>query len=270
MKAIFWRTIKERRIILLIYCLGIIGFLWMYIGMFPSFADKKEEFNQLMQYYPADLMKAFGVQEVGAIFSSIENFLAMEQFSIIWPIIVIAFVVSIGGASIAGEIEMGTVETLLSLPVSRIKIFFAKYLGGLVLTTVFTAVSIFAVIPLAAAYNVEYQASHYVTTFVISLLFAWAIMSIAFFFSVIFNSKGKAYFIPVGILILMYVFKIISSLKDDLKDLQYSSFFYYFDANKSLVDNKIDSWSYLVFGGVIIVFTIVAVLWFSKWDIAVS
>jgi ABC-type transport system involved in multi-copper enzyme maturation permease subunit len=156
------------------------------------------------------------------------------------------------------------------LPVSRIKIFFAKYLGGLALTAVFTALSVFAVIPLAAAYHVDYQASHYVTTFVIGLLFAWAIMSIAFFFSVVFNSKGKAYFIPVGILIVMYVFKIISSLKDNFKDLQYTSFFYYFDANKSLIDNKIDHWSYLVFGGVIIVFTIIAVIWFSKRDIAVS
>ncbi|TSC92345.1 MAG: hypothetical protein CEN92_13, partial [Candidatus Berkelbacteria bacterium Licking1014_96] len=78
------------------------------------------------------------------------------------------------------------------------------------------------------------------------------------------------YFIPVGILILMYVLKIISSLKENLKDLQYSSFFYYFDANKSLIDNKIDNWSYLIFGGVIIVFTIIAVLWFRKRDIAVS
>ena len=244
--------------------------MWMYIGMFPSFADKKEEFNQLMQYYPADLMKAFGIQEVGAIFSSIENFLAMEQFGIVWPIVVIAFVVSIGGSSIAGEIEAGTIETLLELPVSRVKIFFAKYLGGLVLTAIFTAVSIFAAIPLAAAYKVDYQTSHYVTMFVVGMLFAWAIMSIAFFFSVVFNSKGKAYFIPVGILILMYVLKIISSLKESLKDLQYTSFFYYYDANKALIDNAIDKWSYLVFGGVIIVFTIIAVIWFSKRDVAVS
>ncbi len=270
MKAIFWRTIKDKRIILLIYCLGIVGFLWMYVGMFPSFADKKEEVNQLMQYYPKDLMQAFGVTEITQIFSTLENFLAMEQFSIVWPIVAIAFVVSIGGASIAGEIEAGTIETLLELPVSRIKIFFAKYLAALVMIIVFTAVSIFAAIPLAAAYHVDYQTSHYLTTFIIGLLFAWAIMTLAFFFSVIFNSKGKAYFIPVGILILMYVLKIISSLKDNLKDLQYTSFFYYFDVNKSLIDNKIDSWSYLIFGGVIIVFTIIAVLWFKKRDIAVS
>jgi len=270
MKAIFWRTIKDRRIVLLIYCLGIVGFLWMYVGMFPSFADKKEQFNQLMQYYPKEMMQAFGITEITQIFSSLENFLAMEQFNIVWPIVVIAFAVSIGGASIAGEIEGGTIETLLELPVSRIKIFFAKYLAGLVLLAIFTAVSVFAVIPLAAAYHVDYQASHYVTTSVIGLLFAWAIMTLAFFFSVVFNSKGKAYFIPVGILIAMYVLKILASLKDSLKDLQYTSFFYYFDANKSLIDNKIDNWSYLIFGGVIVVFTIIAVLWFSKRDITVS
>lgn len=97
MSAIFFRTIKDRRIMLLIYCLGVVGFLWMYVGLFPSFADKKEEFNQLMQYYPADFMKAFGITEAAQIFSTLENFLAMEQFGIIWPIIVVALAVTLGG-----------------------------------------------------------------------------------------------------------------------------------------------------------------------------
>lgn len=264
------RTIKDRRIMLLIYCVAVIVFLWMYIGLFPSFADKREEFNQLMEYYPKEFMDAFGIEDTGSIFSTIENFLAMEQFNFIWPILAIAFAVTIGGASIAGEIESGTIEIILSQPVSRIKIFFAKYLAGLLLVAFFTALSVFTAIPLAMAYNIDYQASHYLTMFVIALLFAWAIMSIAFFFSVIFNSKGKAYFIPVGILIVMYVLKIISSLKDSLKDFQYASFFYYFDANKSLIDNTIDGWSYLVFGGAIVIFTIAAVIWFNKRDIAIS
>jgi len=255
---------------LLIYCIGTIVFLWMYVGLFPSFADKREQFNQMMEYYPKEFMDAFGIQDTGSIFSTIENFLAMEQFNFIWPILVIALTVSIGGASIAGEIEAGTIETLLELPISRIKIFLAKYLAGLAIIAFFTAVSVFAAIPLAAAYNIDYQASHYLTTFIVAMLFAWSIMSIAFFFSVIFNSKGKAYFIPVGILIVMYVLKIIASLKGNLKDLQYFSFFYYFDANKSLIENTIDNWSYIVFGGVIIVLTIVAAIWFSKRDIAVS
>ncbi|MCX6811361.1 MAG: ABC transporter permease subunit [Candidatus Berkelbacteria bacterium] len=269
MKAIFWRTIKDRRVTIIAYSLGMIAFLWIYIAMFPSFAGRAEEFNKLLAAYPKQFLDAFGITTADQFFSSLENFLGKE-YGFIWPVAAIALSVTLGGSAIAGEIEEGTIETLLQLPTSRAKIFFAKYLAGLVLILIFTILTIFTAIPLALAYHVKYQAVSYLTFAVTGFLFAWAIYSISYFFSVIFNSKGKSYFIPVGILMVMYVIKIVSSLKENLKNLQYYSFFYYIDVDRALSKHEILLSTYFVFGAVILIFTFAAVIWFSKRDIAVS
>lgn len=270
MFSIAWRTIKDRKVSLIIYCLAGLLFLWMYIGLFPTFADKAGEFDKLLEVYPPELMEAFGISEETQIFGSIENFLATEQYSFVWPIMVIALAVAIAGSSISGEIEAGTIETLLAQPISRVKIFFGKYFAGVFNLAVFSIVSTLGAIPLIAAYNIDYQTKGYFMILLLGFLFGLAVMSITFLFSVIFSSKGKAYFVPVGVLILMYVLKIVASLKESLEDLKYFSFFHYFDSFKAISQSQIDNLAYWVFGGVVIVFTITAVIWFSKRDIAIS
>lgn len=269
MKAIFWRTIKDRRMALIIYCLGIIAFTWMYIALYPYSASKAEEFGKLMAVYPKQFLDAFGITSADQFFLTLENFLGKE-FGFIWPVLTVALAITFGGGAIAGETEEGTIETLLELPVSRAKIFFGKYLAGLSMILIFTLLSAYSTIPIAAAYHIKYHVISYSTFAVTGFLFAWAVYSIAFFFSAVFNLKGRAYSIPLGIIIVMYVLKIVSGLKENLKNLQYSSIFYYFDIDRALSQHEIFVSTYLVFGAIIIIFTLAGVIWFSKRDIAVS
>ena len=267
MKTIFWRTILDRKISLLAYCFGAILFLWIYVGMFPGIQSQSANMMKLLESYPQAMLKAFNIESLD--FTHLENFVAMEHFSFVWPIMAIFLLVSLGGSSIAGEIERGTIEVLLSQPISRVKIFFGKYLAGIFTLTVFTFVSVFAVVPLAAAYHVEYQLQNFVTVTLLSLLFSWAIMSISFLFSAIFSDKGKAYFLTGGILVLMYVLNIVASLKESLINLKYLSFFYYFNTSKALIHHQIDIWAYVVFLGFAIIATILALFIFKKRDVAV-
>lgn len=267
MWTIFWRIIKDRKISLVVYCLSGILLLWMYIALFPSIQTQAASFNELMKNYPEALMKAFGLEEIS--FTNVENFLAMEQFSIIWPIIVIFLVISLAGAAIAGEVEKGTAEIILSKPVSRLKIFFGKYLAGVFTILVFIICSIFAAAPLAELHNIDYVFKNYVTLAIVSFFFGLAIFSLAMLFSAIFSEKSKAYMTTGGILIVMYVLNIVASLKDSLKDLKYLSFFYYYDPDQALIKNIINETGVLVFVITAVVCTIVAAIWFKKRDIAV-
>ena len=67
----------------------------------------------------------------------------------------------------------------------------------------------------------------------------------------------------------MYVLNIIAAIRESLADLKYASFFYYFNPSLALIYNKIDDYSYVVFLSVIVVFTILGAIIFSKRDIAV-
>jgi len=48
--------------------------------------------------------------DMQSFLASIEGFLAAENYSIMWPIILIILTLSLGASAIAGEIEEGTME----------------------------------------------------------------------------------------------------------------------------------------------------------------
>lgn len=267
MAAIFFRMIKDKKVMVIVYCLASIGFMWMYIGMFPSMQGQAQQFEEVMKNYPQEIMKAMNIEELS--FDTIEKFLAMEDFSIIWPLMAIFMMCSFAGGALAGEIEKGTAEIILSKAISRTKIFFGKYLAGIFLLAVFTAVSVFMVAPLCAIHNIDYNLINFVKMAVIAYLFGIAVFSIAFMFSAMFSERSKPYMFTGGILLLMYVFNIISNLKDSLKNFKYLSFFHFYNQNQPLIHNNLEMNSVYVFVGVTIICTIVGLIYFHKRDIAV-
>ncbi|MBU1118814.1 ABC transporter permease [Patescibacteria group bacterium] len=267
MFTIIWRTILDRKVSVIAYSLAGILFMWMFVGLYPSIKENTAEFDELLKAYPQELIKAFGIEELS--FDTLERFLAVEQYSITWPLMAVFMVVSFAGMALAREIEKGTAEILLSRPVSRLTIFFSKYIAGIKAFAIFTIVSIFSVVPLAEMYNIDYSLENQAKTALLGFLFGLAIFSFSYMLSAMFSERSKAYMISGGVLILMYVLKIMSSLEDNLENLKYASFFHYFDANKTLIYGEIDTTSVLVFLGVTVVCTVIGAIWFNKRDIAI-
>lgn len=264
--AIFWRIMKDRRVLLVVYTFFGVAVLLMYIALFPSFSKQTASLEQVMKSYPESFMKAFNFDIKS--FNTIEGYLSTEQFSFMWPLLVILMSIGFASTCFAAEIEKGTIEILLSQPVSRLKIFISRYLAGLTNILIFTFMSIYAVIPLCRAFNIPYNSENIFKLILLALLFAWAIYSIGIMASAIVSDRGKVYFISGVTLVIMYVLNIVSSIKDQLADFKYLSFFYYFNASKALVRGDIDQWSYLVFGSVIIFCTIFGAIYFIKRDAA--
>lgn len=262
-----WRTIKDRKITIIVYCLATIGFLWMYVALFPAFRDQSAAFNEMIKNYPQDFMKAFGIETVD--FNSLESYLAMEQFGIVWPLMAAFLVVSMGGIMLAGEIEKGTAEILLSRPISRQQLYWSRYFVGVVVLAIFVLCSTMLTIPMAKIYDINYILHNYWTLSVACFLFGWAIFSIAFMLSAVFSERSRVYMLCGGLLVGMYVIKIISALKESLENLKYFSFFYYYDANRALVENIVNGKSFVVFVSVAVVCTVIGMLVFRKRDVAV-
>lgn len=268
MFTLITQTIKKKRNTLLVYVLISIALTWMFTALYPDMAKEADKLNIVFEHYPEKFVKAFDV-DMQSFLASLEGFLAAENYSIMWPIILIILVLSLGASSIAGEIEEGTIEILLSQPVSRLKIFFGKYIAGLVVSLSFVWFSIFAVVPLAVLYNIDYQLKNYFTIAILGSLLAIAIFSMSMMFSAAFSTKGKVASLPAGILIFMYAANIIANFKESLQDLRLLSFFHYFDHNKALLYGNINKSAIFVFLGVSIICTLIGALWFEKRDIAV-
>jgi len=222
----------------------------------------------MVQNYPEGLLKAFNV-DMTAFSTSFNAFLAAENFSFMWPILAIMIGIGYGSASIAGEIEKGTIEIMLAMPVSRLKIFFSKYLAGIFGITIFTVLSITSIYLLATAFSVESSLGGVLAMTALGLLFAGAIFSLTMLFSTLFSEKGKASMSVLGIILPMYALNLVASLQENLNGLKYLSFFYYFDANNALLNNTITGTTLIIFGLTIIGTTITAAVRFMKRDVAI-
>src|SRR3989339_395682 len=265
MLALFWRSLRDRKNSIIIYTVVSVGLILMYAALFPTVKSQADQMQTLLKAYPKSFMKAFNMDN--AFFSNYESYMSTEEFSLMWPILLFCMVIAWGGSAIAGEIDKGTMKFLLSQPISRTKIFFAKYIAGLKALGIYTVLTVASCPLFGALLGFDVKLENYFKLVVVGILLGWAVFSISIFFSAIFSDKGKPYFITAGILILMYAANIASSLKESISDLKYISFFYYYNPAQTLAHGKIDDLTFWVFIGLSIIFSSLAVLIFNRRDV---
>jgi ABC-2 type transport system permease protein len=270
MKTIFWRTLQDKKFQLLIIIAAAISFLEMYIALFPALQKQASSMTKLLENYPDSFLKAFNIDKASLTFERVGQYLAMEQFSFVWPILVIVLAIGFANYAFAQEKERGTFELTLSQPISRTKIFISKYFSGFVGIVIFGLISLLVVFPLTKLHGISINSKGVFVLLGLSILFSLAVYGLAFLASVIFSEKSKATFLVGGVLILMYVLNVVANLKDSFQIIRYFSFFYYYNPTQAIDKSHILNGAVLVFILTIVVTFIIGLLWFNKQDIANS
>ena len=243
------------------------AFMWMYVAMFPSIAKQAEAFTAVFENFPPAVFEIFGIEDLNM--STLENFLSVEHFSLVLPIMLIFLLISVAGRSIAGEIEMGTIELLIGRPVSRLKLFLSRYISGVGILAVFTIISVFSIIPLGTLHGVTFEIKSFATAGLILSLFGWAVFSMAMMFSSLFSEKSKVNMACGGVLLGMYVLNVAALMNESLDGLRYLSFFHYYAYSDALTKQSLYGTGCLVFILTSVTFTAAGLLWFRRRDIAV-
>jgi ABC-2 type transport system permease protein len=269
MVTLIIKTIQKNLITLLIYTIISAAFMWMYVAMWPSFSKESDRFLELVDAYPEGLMNALNIN-FRDMFGSLEGFIAGEHFSIVWPIILIILVLAYASAAIAGEVEKGTIELLLAQPISRLKIFFAKYFSGLAIIAAFILLSNFSVVPFSFLHNVDFRLQNYLAISILGFLFAFAIYGICIMLSSLFSSKGRPMALTGGLLIIMYALNVFAGFRESIENIKYASFFHYYDFAAAAIYNQIDTLNIAVFLVVGIITTVIGAYIFLKRDIATT
>jgi ABC-2 type transport system permease protein len=264
----FIKTIKEKYIYTLIMCIVVFLTLLMYVSLFPAISSKAIEFEKLMAQFPKELWEVFGVQNGVVSMSTLEKYLSVEMFSLLWPILAIVMFVNFGIGAVAAEVENGTIELLLSLPISRIKILLGKILGSLVLLISFCFLSTISTLLCAKIFNIEADIEIHLNLLAVLIAFVVSGFSITLLFSVIFD-KAKASMLASGVFVAMYLMKIVATLNIDLEKIKYASLFYYADFSQILATGKFE-WKYLfAFLFVSTITLLFSIFYFDRRDISV-
>jgi ABC-2 type transport system permease protein len=267
MLSLILKTISLKKVSVIWYTISSVIFGWMFVALYPSFSEGAADFEELIKAYPEEFLQAFNITSIST--GTLEDFFAFEHIAILWPLLAIFLVVSLAGSLITKEIEKGTIEILLSRPISRIRLYLARYFGALLSFIFFTVLS-FVVLPVfAELYDVAYRIEHYSVTAFGALLFGATILSVSFMVASFFSERNRTYIVLGGGLFIMYFANIVTNFNESLENLKYISFFHYFDAEMLMVRAEIDQLSMWVFLGVTVLSTCIGLYYFNKRDIAV-
>ena len=107
---------RDRQRSLLWWSVGLVGWIAVVAAMYPTIRDASG-IAQLVEQYPKSVLAIFGIESMD--FGSGAGYLAGELFGFVIPLLILLVTVGAGGAIIGGAEELGTLDLVLSHPITR-------------------------------------------------------------------------------------------------------------------------------------------------------
>ena len=232
----------------------------MFTGLYDYFQN---QIASMIEAAPPPLQAFYGVDLQSA--SSPAGWLGLELYGFILPIVLVIIATGAGGSIIGDEENSGTLELLLSSPVSRITILVHKTLAieiqlALVATLVWLGILIGTILfPFDISLSKVFWASF------MAWLLGGLMGCLALFVQSLTQSRSYAIGIGAGILLVSYLTNILSNAINSLEYLRYVSTFHYYGGSDVLITGPY--WVHiLVLSAVTVTLFALALIIFSKRD----
>jgi ABC-2 type transport system permease protein len=260
---LFWQTLAWNRTRLALLLLACLGWGVLIPIIYTGFSDAiREMVNSGM--IPENLM-SFGSGNFfslpGALTLGLQHPLAIAFVAV--------FAIGSPVAAVAGERERGTLEVLLSRPISRR--WHYAVVAGAVLVMIALAVTALLAGQVAGAMAVgigdELDLGLLPLVLANGILMWGAFASVALAASVSFDRAGPALGVALGFLLVNYFLEILGSLWDAAEWLQPYSLFHHFDPGQILLGDG-DPLDFAVTGLALIVPAVWALVVYPRRDLA--
>jgi ABC-2 type transport system permease protein len=267
MLTIIKKTIKDKYKSLLIYIIANLAMLVMYVAIYPLITKQMDSLIQVLNSMPQELLKAFNSDAVSM--TTLEGILSGKQFSMLWPIITVIFTTNFAAYSIAQEVDKKTFSILLSQPISRRKIYWGKYLTGILFLLAYILFTVPITILVVKIFNISINEVNLLKFTLESIFFGFCFYSIAFMVSAFSKDTTPVYFVGIGLILGMYFLQVVSIMVKELDAIKYFSAFYYLDSGRTLIRGDLMPEGMLVFAIIGFLCTLIGYFIFNKRDISV-
>jgi ABC-2 type transport system permease protein len=263
LRNVFTKTVRDLRWPTFWVSIGC-GLMTAYFALlFPTYSKLFDLDAMLEKMGPA--AKLLGASFGDA--STLIGFLHIELFSMILPAAIIAFAAGMASGFTAGEESRGTIDVLLSYPVSRTRLVLDKWLAitvGCVVMAVTTFV--FAIVG-AAMSSSELPPEKLGAALLMLVLLGLAFGSIALLISAYTGSRGTSVGLAIALMIAMYLIDALANIVDGLRMIRPLSLFRYYMGGDPL-RNGLNVGDIAVLLCVTLAFLILSVIAFEKRDLA--
>ena len=177
LRSVAAKTLRDLRRGFLWWSVGLAGMVALMVAVYPTVRDNPA-LNKFVEQYP-DTLKAFIGFGGPVDYTSAAGYLGSELFSFMVPLLLLLAAIGAGARAVAGEEEAGTLELLLSCPVSRRRLVLEK-LAALVVETVALGVVLVASLWVGArAVSMDVSLAHLAAATASAVILALAYGAIA-------------------------------------------------------------------------------------------
>jgi ABC-2 type transport system permease protein len=199
--------------------------------------------------------------------NTLTGFLHIELFSMILPALMVALVAGMGSGFTAGEESRGTIDILLSYPISRRRLVLEKSLAVLVACVVTAAVTWVCGVAGAAISSTALAPDKLAAACLMLVLISLVFGSLALAISAATGNRGTAIGVAAGLLVVSYLIDGLAAIVDGLNTIRWLSPFKYYMGGDPL-RNGVNLGDAAVLAGLTVVFMVLSVIAFERRDLA--
>jgi ABC-2 type transport system permease protein len=263
MNSILLKTLYDRRWFMLGWTLGFVGFAALMVSFFPAM-HQDGALDALVENMP----KAFeGLIGNLAYLKEFDTYLASQLFDIRMPLIAGIMAIILAQGLSTHEEERGELRTLLSLPISRTKLLFEKWLAFVIITGVTIVglgIGIYVTIPVTTGAELEFL------TFAKLAFMTWLLMiafgTIAFAVGMSTGSRGLATLVSILVIIGSFILSTFGQAVEWLEPYEKLSLIHYFPA-VDIVEYGIAKTNVAILVGVTSIALLAAIAVFRRRDV---
>lgn len=263
MKNIFIKTLYEKRWFTLGWGIGFIAFAALMVTFFPAM-----HMDGAIDALVANMPSAFqGLIGDLADLNEFSTYLASQLFDIRLPLVAGIMAIILGQSLSTAEEERGELRTLLSLPVSRVRLLLEKWLAlvvitGLTVTGLYVGIVVTMPFVEGATIDVNDLLSLLGTTWLLMITFG----TIAFGVGTITGEKGAANLISILAIIGSFILSTFGQAVEWLEGIEWLSLIHYFPAT-DIVKYGVSWPDIAVLSGVTVVLLVASIIVFRRRDI---
>jgi len=229
---VFWKTVRDSRFAVLWWSVGFIA-LSLYLMYFYPYISRNKEIIGVLDKLPPMITNLFG--DI-SLLTTPEGFFNLQPFSMFAPLLFIIFAVVKGNDLICGEKERGTLDLLLTNPISRIRLVLEKFFGVVMMMLVIALVFWVSMTLSTMLFKVPLNKSHLAA----AILSCWGLgvvfAAMVLLTGSLFLKKKISSGIVSGVIVVTYLVNAYAPMVEVLKPYRYFSPFYYYNGAVPLVN----------------------------------
>jgi ABC-2 type transport system permease protein len=220
--VVFVRTLHTMRRGLLGWMIGLAVLAASMLAMYPTIRDN-DSMSQLVTSYPSTVRELFNLDDL----TSGVGYLRAEVFSLVLPVMLIIAAVFWGSESIAGEEASGTLDLLLSYPISRRQVFAEKAASVLVSIAFVTLALGAALVPGTMIVKLDVGMGRLAAALAAVFLLGVTFGALGLMLGAATGRRGVARGAPIVAAVVSYLVSSLAGIVSWLRPLRFASPWYH-------------------------------------------